>query len=437
MLGAMQSPSLGAIGGISIHTAVFDAALPPVVPNVPTPGRRVYDNVMDALSGRSGYHVFGYSQPLPPGAPIPVPPGGWALAAAVPPDLVLPVAIAQDGAWYEWIGGNDAGGQPYVMANDLRHYVVRTWMPTTPDNYLNGYVAPPAFLQTFDVNAEFRMGVRLNGAFPDIAGTSPGVVNYVAENSRGADPLDFLTEDEPRALGGLSVGQKSLAFTRGLAYVWDAANLGRTQNDAYMRWTHANHAGRELTTVPDELLLYVGGVRVRKFTEPCGGLWTLCYTEVRRTLEVRAGHEPLMEFLLNRSALASYIMKLRAAVEMTDQMNRVSNARISGCMEPYLWPEAVDARLAAARIDEGTVVDGATYLARQALFLTTLFDHPDASVVRTFAVSACSTMRVREPRVRGALTQAHAKHMNWMAPQTLKYSVLWSCSTHIRPRQSL
>jgi len=425
MLSAMQSEALGAIDGISVHTAQFDGAHPPSVPNMPTPERSVFDGVMAALSGRAGYHIYGYSQPPAAGAQLPVPQPGWALAAIQPPDLRPPPGVAQDGHWLEWVGGNDALGAPNVMTNAMRAYVIRQWLPTTAANYLNGYVAPPATLRTFDARQDFRMGVRPNGAMPDVRGVAPRIAGYVDENARGGDPLDYLTEEGQRAMNGLGVGQRSLAFTRGIAYVWDAANVGRTQNDAYRRWVQQHHADRELTTVPDELMLFLGGVRSRRYTEACGGLWTLCYTEGTKTTSNYAGHEPLISILRDKERFASYLLMLRSAIEMTDQLMRVSNARISGCAAPFLWPDVVDDRIARGRVDGTTIVDPASYLARQALILAAVFNHPDSSVARTFDVNACSTMRMREPLLRNGLEVQHVKHMNWLTPQTLGYGA-WS-----------
>jgi hypothetical protein len=422
LLAAMQRPTIGAIDGQSVHHAEFDAAAPPTLPMMAAIERTHLDGLMSCFSGRAGYHLYAYTPPAgADGAPIAAP-NGWGVVADPPDDLVIPAGVAHDGVWIEWTGGNDGAGNAHVVAAGMRAYVVRQWIPATADGYMPNYVAPPAQLRRFDLPGNTRMGVRMNGAWPDLNATAPRIHSYIVANARGGNPLDYLSEEGQRAMGGLTNGQRSLALTVGIAYCWDAFGGGRQQNDAYGRWTREHHANRRLTAVPDELKLYVGGIRSRRYVEACGGLWTLCYQKPPAVVSARAGHEEMIGFLRDRSMVASYILKLRCAVEMSDQMCRVANARVAGCYEPFLWPQAVDDRLNRARLDQNTLVDGATYLARQALVMSAVFDHPDAGVARAFSVTACSTMRLREPRQGGAIGLGAIKHMNWLAPQVLTYN---------------
>jgi hypothetical protein len=319
----------------------------------------------------------------------------------------------------EWVGGNDAAGAPLVMTNEMRAYRVRTWVPAADVAHPAGYVRPPAALRRFRLKDSFQLSVRLNGAWPDLMAESSAMQNYVDANARGGDPLDYLTAEAAINLRGLTIGQRSVAVLVGYGFLWDAAHIGNNQNDAYARWVRANFKGEHLTTLPDELKLYLGGVRSRRYVEANGGLWTLCLQENVKETTISAGHEPVIEMLRDRSQLGSYMLKLRCAVEMSDIMADVANSRITGCHVPNIWGVALDDRLARGRIDHMTVVDAGSYLALQALILSSVFDHPDAVVARSFDVTACSTMRVREPRRGGVYTDADLKHMNWVSPQVL------------------
>lgn len=426
ILGALQTPQHGAVGGISVHTAEFDAALPPAMPRMAAVTRQMMDDVMPCFSGRAGYHLYGYSNPLPAGGGVPVIPDGWQVCAVQPLDLPLPRGVAPDGVWLEWVGGNNPAGDAHLVVVGLRSYVVRMWLPSTSDQYMNGYTLPTARLKRFDVKADMQLGVRLNGAWPDLSEQCPRVHDYVRGAVTGRDPLDYLDEEGQRTMNGLTMTQKSVALMIGIAYCWDAFAGAGQQNDAYKRWARVHHRDRHLTTVPDELKLYLGGVRSRKYLEACGGLWTLCFQKHVKLVRARAGHEEIMYVTRDRSMFAMYLLKLRCAIEMSDQLMRMSNSRITGCRDPFLWPNVVDDRLNRARIDELTIIDGATYLARQALFLAAVFDHPDSTVARTFGVTACSTMRLREPvAMHLGFDVEEVKHMNWLSPQTLRYGA-WS-----------
>jgi len=420
LLGCMQSPTVGAVDAMEVHVRLFDPTAPPVIANIAMPEFRDMADVALCFSGRAAYCLYAYSQAAVGGV-TPVP-AGWAVVPAQPADLVVPPGVLADGEWLVWRGGNDAAGAPLAIADGLRAYYVRQWVPATKGTdgtYLNGHTAPPSKLKTFDLDFGFSLGVRRNGLFPDMGAVAPGMTRFVAASAKGGDPLDYLTADTQRMLGGLDLLQKSLALVIGVAYCWEAHRGAHAENDAFARWVDKNRADCKLTTVPDELKLYLGGVRSRKYLESCGGLWTLCYQPKPSKVLARAGHEGALFVLGNQSILASYIMKLRAAVEVADQMCRVSNCRLVGCEDPFLWDDAVDERLFCAGMDQALAIDPATYLARQACMLAAVFDHPDAAVVRTFGVVACGTMRLRECTVGVEWERAMVKHMNWVTPQTL------------------
>lgn len=419
LVSALQGPTIGAIMGQSVHFAHFDAAVPPAIAPIPPPQHGQLVEVYGCLSGRYAFHIYGYSTPPPADEVEPVVPGGWARVAAPPDDLLIPAGMPNDGAWMEWIGGNDLAGVPYTMGNTMRAYVLRQWVPTTEASYSPTYTRPPAVLRRFRLADNFRLAVGPGNTWPDLAAASPALQRYVVANARGGDPLDFLTAEAPVNLRGLTPGQKAAAIAVGVAYLWDANHIGGTQNHAYGAWVRATHNEERLTTVPDELKVYLGGARSRRYVEANGGLWTLCFQKEVITAGTLAGHEPTLELLRDRHQLAAYILKLRCAIEMADVMANMSNARLTGCAVPDLWPHELDARLNRGRIDHMTIVDPASYLSLQALYLAAVFDHPDAVVARTFDVTACSTLRVREPVMGRGFDVGAIKHMNWVAPQIL------------------
>jgi hypothetical protein len=422
LLGAMQRDvHTGAIDGVNAYFSEFDPAVPPNVPNVPALTRGAFDDIMSCFSGRAAFRILAYSQGPDAGGNIVVPDGWVDLGAPAAAGMPAPDGLAADGHWLTWVRGNDLAGMARTMTGVLRQYVVQQWQPCTREQYQHDYEEPPAALRRYDAPADMRFAVRMNGAWPELNDQCPRIWAFVNENDAGGTPLSFLSEDGQRPLNVLNNGQKTAAFIRGMCYVWDANRGAGVMNDAFSRWNAVNHAARQLTTIPDELMLYLGGLRSRKYVEAAGGLWTLCYQVERERTNIAAGHESTTTIFRNRDALASSILMLRCAVEMADQMLRVSNARIRGCAEPFLWPNEVDARIARARIYDTTDIDGATYLARQALVLAAVFDHPDSVVARTFGVDACSTLRLREPRVNAALNLEQVQHMNWLSPQVLHH----------------
>ncbi len=431
ILGALQAPQVYAQDGVGFRQARFDPAAPPVTNNFMALSRHHLDGVMLCFSGRAGYVIYAYTQPVPQGNnPADIVDGGWVLEAAVPP-LVGALANVPGrhpgGQWVRWAGGNDANGLPHTMTIGLQVYAVYHAVPTTEDGYMGDYTPPVARLRRFDVPADFRLANRANFELPDIIGAAPRVGAYINDNVRPGSVLEFVYEGEVRRGANMSMTQRNIMLMVGLSYCWDAAHGAAAQNDAYRRWMDAVHAQAIVTTIPDELKVYLGGVRCRKYLEACGGLWTLCFTPQVSVVSANAGHEPVLEFLRRPDTLASYILKLRCAVEMSDQMCRVSNARLIGCQLGFLRPEVVDQRIEDAGIDQLTVVDTGKYIARQACILASVFDHPDSAVARSFGVEAVSTMRLREV---GALdnnfTLSAVQHMNWLTPQVLSCST-WMC----------
>jgi hypothetical protein len=425
VLGALQSADVRTQGGVNYHHIHFDVAAPPSVTFFQAITRNLMDDVMLCFSGRSGYVVYAFTPaPVAPADVNALIPAGWQLDAAAPATINALVGVhglAAGGAWVRWVGGNDQNGVPHLMRDGLQCYVVYHAIPTSEAAHMTGFTAPEARLRRFDVPADFRMAVRATGDLPDILGGAPRVGAYIADNVKPGTPLEYVQEGELRRANNLTAMQRAISMMIGLGYCWDAAHGANAQNDAYRRWLDANHVNIAITTVPDELKVYLGGVRCRKYLEACGGLWTLCFTPHKSVVHASAGHESILEFLRRPDTLSSYILKLRCAVEMSDQMCRVSNARLTGCQLPFLWPDTVNERLEDAGVDQLTIVDLGKYMARQACILAAVFDHPDSAVVRSFGVEAVSTMRLREVSAIDTVhfTESVVQHINWLTPQVL------------------
>lgn len=426
ILGALQSQATHTQDNVVYHNAVFDVTNPPNLAGFAAFERSAMNDVMLCFSGRAGYALYAYQAPAVAPA-VANPPLGWVLEPNTPAAITDLTAAGNaaghpdDGNWLRW-SPNIGGAQllPPQIEVGLLCYVVYQAIPVTEAPVFPIYDAPDTRLRRFDLPATFRMQTRATGALPDFAAEAPRMMNYARENARPGSKLEFLIEPEGRPVVPLNVMQKCIALIVGVAYCWDAAHGAQSKNDAYRRWMTRDHVDARTTTVPDELKLYLGGVRCRKYIEACGGLWTLCFTKVRSTIYAHAGHEGIFSLLRRPDGLASYIMKLRCAVEMSDQLGRVSNARLTGCQLPFLWPEVVDTRLDDAKIDQTTVMDTGVYAARQACFLAAVFDHPDSAVARSFGVEVVSTMRLREvSAIQGEFTESVVKHINWVTPQVL------------------
>jgi hypothetical protein len=267
------------------------------------------------------------------------------------------------------------------------------------------------------------MSVNNDGTLPNLERHSPRICRYLEEVEVGNTNVAYLTNDGQRGIGQLTAGQRSTAYAMGLALVWEAAHAAATQNDAYGRWVRNRHGLVHLTTVPDELMLRIGGIHSRTYVEPYCGLWVLCYLERQDELKVEHGLENIIELLKSESNLASYLLKLRAGVEMSDQLMRISNCRITGCLDPFLVDVNVDNRMVRGHKELDLSIAPAKYLARQALTMATIFDHTDAALVRTGGVKAVGTFRLREPSSGGAFSLSEMRHMNWMSPQQLNCQV--------------
>jgi len=420
LLACMQGPSLGMCEGQEVYVRSFDITAPPAVPDVDMPSARDLEGLHLCFSGRAAYAIYAYTIARVNG--VVVVPDGWARAPPHPDPPQVPDQYVGQGEWIVWRGGYDANGDKHTIGIGLCAYCVRQWVPSVPfddGTFLNGHVPPQARLKKFDVPRDFVLSVNKNGAFPDIAGVAPKTMRYVADNSKGRDPLDLLvTGNEPTMLG-LDYRQRSLAIIVGVAYCWEAYAGVRVQNDAYARWVGVHRVDCRLTTTPDELKVFVGGVRSYKELNSCGGLWTLCYQERVPIVRASSARCDATDILRNRSKLAAYILKLRSAVEMSDQLLRISNCRLRGCLNPALWDDSVHTRLEAAGIDEPLGIEPGTYLARQACMLAALFDHPDAVVARTFGVVADGTLRLRESVAGKGWDTKAVQHMNWLTPQCL------------------
>jgi hypothetical protein len=291
------------------------------------------------------------------------------------------------------------------------------------NQYLPTYIPPAGTMRKFDLRANHNMSVNNDGTLPNLERHSPRICKYLDEVEVGNTNVAYITADGQRGIGLLTAGQRSTAYAMGLALVWEAAHAAATQNDAYGRWVRDRHGLVHLTTVPDELMLRIGGIHSRTYVEPYCALWVLCYLERQDKIKVEHGLENVVELLKSESNLASYLLKLRAGVEMSDQLMRISNCRITGCLDPFLVDASVDNRMVRGHKELDLSIAPAKYLARQALTMATIFDHTDAALVRTGGVKAVGTFRLREPSSGGAFPPGEMRHMNWISPQQLNCQV--------------
>jgi hypothetical protein len=124
---------------------------------------------------------------------------------------------------------------------------------------MGDYTPPEARLRRFDVPADFRLANRANFELPDIIGAAPRVGAYINDNVRPGSVLEFVYEGEVRRGANMSMTQRNIMLMVGLSYCWDAAHGAAAQNDAYRRRMDAVHAQAIVTTIPDELKVYLGG----------------------------------------------------------------------------------------------------------------------------------------------------------------------------------
>lgn len=414
--------------GENVAFARFDVNAPPAIGMMAPQMRNAFDQVMPVLSGRAAFRLFAVSAPGVGGDPPALMPGFQVVADPGLVGIVRLVGVV-GGDYQEWVGGHNADGLALTIPLDLRHYVVRMWLPVVSEQYVE-YEAPPGRLRRFDVPADMRIAVRMNGELPDIEANAPRVHAYLSEVDLHDGPLQYMQPDGMRALHGLSVAQRTAALLCGVAYCWDAAHIGETQNDAHRRWVDEFRAETVLTDVPDELTLFMGGIRAHKYIEPAGGLWILCYLKQVHEIDGVLPCTPMMHVLRNNEMLSAYIMKYRAIVEVVDQLMRVSNSSLVNCRNGIALPMELDNRNERAKLSGHTIMDGATYLMRQALFMDVLFSHPECLSVRNFGLHGGGNFRVLDPAGIAPFDGDALRYLNWVTPQTLNTSY-WNYSLGI------
>jgi hypothetical protein len=429
LLGLQQQALGHDVRGLPMFSSHLDPNDLPVVNAYNRPFARDLNEVWACFSGRAAYLVYAYGN-APAAGVMFAPPPNWEV---VPPAIVAQVGLgahtppANDSVWMRYI-------RPYVPGNNavddfdrqFRVYCVLQSLPVIEAQYPATYQRPPAGrLRRFDAGGVFGVGLTPAGVLPDIDRTTPRIARYLEEVNVAGTALEFLTVDGIRGLPNVPNQSKSLLVIRGFATAWDACHLGRTQNDAFRRWSAADRGQDNLTTVQDEYLLYLGGCRAHKYLQPAGGLWTLCYLQRQDSVSWGCPADATVEFLQDSSRLASFCLKLRCAVECADQLLRISNARVSSCREAYLY----DANL-WERVERGGVADPAQltpdqYLLQQSTLLSCLFNHPHGSAMISFGLAAVGGLRLREPRVGGALALDDVRRMNWVVNQVLP-NKLWA-----------
>jgi hypothetical protein len=209
----------------------------PGVPTLPPPVAEDFDECWHLLSGRAAFRLFLLSPPDIEGLP-PVFMLGC-VPVSNPADLVtLPPPGPADGYWQEFVSKSDGAGQHFLpLPNAARNYVIRSWLPTRMEQYVN-YTAPPGRLGDFDVTGALTLR--------NIQAQAPNVFRYLGVvDFEHYTPLEYL---EPGVMDALTLSHRHVACVRGVAYCWDAANLARTQNDAFGRWMNDQ---RRVLAVPD------------------------------------------------------------------------------------------------------------------------------------------------------------------------------------------
>jgi hypothetical protein len=392
--------------------------------------------VWPILSGRNAVRLFFYSAPDVAMDAI-VYPNAVQVAQADLEDygLIARTPAADDGHWWEWTRDHVAGGgQLDDFPRGLRAYVVRSFMPVRVEQYMPTFSPPPpGRLRNFDVGGVLRLGLNNAGVLPDMIRHSPRVQRYCTEVDTTNTFLEFLDPDGLRNVpNAFSNTQKSMLVIRGYATAWEACHLGATQNDAYRRWIVADRVAENITTVQDEMLLYLGGCRVHKYIEPAGGLWALCFLEKKKVFGAVVAADTTIQFLRDRHHLGSFILKLRCTVEVVDVLLRTSNARILGCAEPFLYDDGLRDRLDAGDCSDPTIKAPGQYLTQQATVMASLFANTHGTAMLSFGVAAVGGLRLREPRVGGGLHVDDVRHMNWLAPQILPQS-MWALYLGVSP----
>jgi hypothetical protein len=421
IIAAISQPLNLILDGQTLRHCRYDEAIPMRVPNVVPQTVGNYSDVWATLSGRAAHRIFVVAHP-PDAAGVRPPMPGCAIADQdqAPAAGLLAVHIP-DLEWWEYTGVAGPGVDVPPLETNYRGYVIRSWLPVAPGNYLPGYVAPPAVLTRFDVNGRQRIGFGPGGLrIIDWRDQAPRAAQYVDEIQAHDTPAAFLAEGGITMLNNaLDAVGRTVILLRGLAFLWDAAHLRRTQNDAFGRWVAAHHGGVALTRLTDELHLYLGGVRVMKDVDPSGGLWTLCYTRATERVTDKNLSFPVLAFLQNQQQLASAILKLRTSVEASDQINRFSNSRVVGCLTPAPLDDNFEDRLMRAKMYDLIQCSPDKYLTAQSCLLGSFFNQPHGSTMLSFGVKAVGGMRLREPRVSATFDNAVIQRCNWVVNQIL------------------
>jgi hypothetical protein len=427
MAGIMRAAHAAPINGENVAFVQTDLANPPNFPFRRAPTAGMFEGVWPVFSGRAAYRVFAIS---PPGVGRARPQLVAGFQAVADPALVAALDAEvnrTDGEWQEWVARPEDDGTVPAFETGLRGYVIRHFTPATADNYVD-FVPPEGRLRRFDLPVDYRVGVAIGGNVPSLERAAQRIHRFLHETDIVGTDCEYLLPDGMNGLGGAwNNNARTALAVRGFARVWEAAHLGGTQNDAYGRWVNANRRNVRLTTIPDELCLYLGGSRVTKYLEPGGGLWVLCYLMEDDVKKIDAGLEcvPYLEALEDPHQLSSFCLKLRATVEATDQLLRVTNSRIVGCRDAYPYDADLWNRVQRGLADGPLQLTPGAYIQQQAVYFGALFANTHGSVLNDFGVTGLSGLRVREPMRDAHMTLDHVRRLNWVTTQTLPNWV-WS-----------
>lgn len=389
---------------------------PMVHPNS-APRVRDFEGAWAALSSRALFRVFVYSAGPDANGNIPMTPGCVTVANANALNLAAFTPAGGDGEWQEYTQMPDANGVA-LLSNTMRAYVLRSWLPTRPSQYRN-YVAPVGTLKRFDAPPLLVLRPSAIGRAPEWESNAPKCGTYLAEVPTDNTPLEFATFDGLRG-SGWTADQNVAALVHATAYLWDAAHLASTQNDAYGRWVRQHRGAARLTRMPDEFLTFLGGARVRKFIEPAGGLWSLCYLQNVNSYDNISVADPLLQMLRSKATFASMLVKLRATIDMADSMLHVSNSRMAECNDPMCYEDELFDRIARGHVDKPLMWTAGEYLKAQSVVVGNIFANPHGVYLNEFDLVGVGTQRLREPRVRATFPRLLVQRCNWVRIQVMR-----------------
>jgi hypothetical protein len=150
-LGRLGQAHNANIRGEQVYFANYDLTAMPDIPNWRPPTHAQLTSHYPALSGRAAYRLFMYSGDAVAGIIAPVPGTQVvALADVVALGLQVHTPPGGQGQWLEWIGGAGAGGAAHNVPENLRVYVVRSFLPITVEQYANGFTAPVGHCRRFE-----------------------------------------------------------------------------------------------------------------------------------------------------------------------------------------------------------------------------------------------------------------------------------------------